>query len=132
MSYVIVLFFEEFFLEENKNENPDGNGGIGDIENRPEKHKILASPERKPRRVISLNNWKIKHIHHFAMQKTTVTTFSREKCCYFMEFTCTEYHSVKGTVNDISECSCQDERKAENQTPFIRYFPDPENIPGNG
>lgn len=51
--------FKEFRLEYNKQYYTGSDCGIGNIENGPEKDKILASEKGEPFWIISLDQWKV-------------------------------------------------------------------------
>ena len=80
------FFSEIFFLPYKQCDYTCRNGCIGQIKYWAEEFKILASPYRNPGRKMSIrNDGEIKHIHHFAVQESSISAAIRKKRCHILQ-----------------------------------------------
>ena len=84
-------------------------GGVGKIENGPEKLKILSAPKRKPLRKKTIEKREIKHVDHFAMKKCRITTIGRQKFSYKTVFTGAKQKTIQNRIDDVSNGTCDNQ-----------------------
>ncbi|RMH13055.1 MAG: hypothetical protein D6698_14455, partial [Gammaproteobacteria bacterium] len=65
---------EELAVEQQQAENTYGNGGISNVENRPEKLEVFTALEWHPIGEIAFINREVEHVHHPAMQKARIAS----------------------------------------------------------
>lgn len=113
---LLAFLFEKLLLEKDEDGHPNCDGRIGNVEYGPEKDEFISSPEREPAGIISFDDGEIEHVHHFAVQEAAVSAFLRERPGDLMEGAFTEDHAVKGTVDNVPQGPCQDQRYAQDKT----------------
>ena len=126
------LFLEEAFLENDQDGHPDRNGGVGDVENGPEKDEFVATPEGEPLWIEALDDREIEHVHHFAMEEGAVAPLRRHEPRHLVKGAFTEDYAVKCTVDDVSQGASQYERDAEHKTERLLAAGDPHQVPADG
>ena len=67
-----------FPVKNNDQEYADGYGRVCNIKYRPEKNKILPTPNGKPIGKLAVYYGEIKHIHHLAIEQAGISTPFRE------------------------------------------------------
>lgn len=113
--FLRLFFTKESFLKNQQHKYSGCDGGICNIEHRAEENKLLPAIDGEPMRQGGLDDWKVKHIHHFSVQKRTIATVGWKKCCHGMVTAVTEDHSIEGAVDDIPQCPGEDQGEAYNQ-----------------
>ncbi len=109
-------------MENDQDKNTGSDGGVGNVEYRPEKDKIIATPERKPLRIMPLDNWEIQQINNFSMKKCAVPAAFGKQGCYSVIRRIAEYEAVKSTVENIADGAGKDQRDAEDK-PCVGFLP---------
>jgi len=87
--------------------------------------------DRDPIGQCGIDDGKIEHIDHFSVKERRVSSAGWEKRSYCMITAMAEDQSVKSAVEDVSQCTGQDEREAPNQPGMGRFGPHPEHVNGD-
>src|SRR5690554_3098523 len=72
-----LLVREKALLKNQQDANPYCNGSISNIEDRPEKSKVVSTDSWNPLRISTRKQRKVKHIDHLTMQKGRVAATLR-------------------------------------------------------
>jgi hypothetical protein len=103
--------------------------GIGKVEYRAEKDKLLPTPERYPFGPDGFNKRKVEHVNHLTVQPSGVTSVVGEERGYLSR-TVVEDDSIKDRIDDVAYCSGKDKGYAGNETEGIILFDYTPKIPG--
>ena len=126
------FLLKKTLLKNDQQNNPDGNGRIGDVKNRAEEDKRFSGPEWKPGGHGPLDDGKIKHIDHLAVEKSGITSAFGHEFGDAMIGTLTEQKTVKSAVDDVSESAGKDKAQADDQARFGLFFRQADEVPANG
>ena len=114
-SKILIQMLKESFLEDKDQCYADGDGGVCQVKNRPEKDEPFTAVKREPVRIMTGKNRKIQHIHHFPVQKRGVPPIFGEHTGNLVK-TVIKYHTVENAVNDVSQCTCHDKSHTHNES----------------
>src|SRR5690606_14881864 len=92
---------------------------IGEIKDRPEEGELISAPKREPGRELATDDGEIEHVNDLSVQKAGVPAFCWKELCFFIPGTFTEYHTIEGGVNDISQCTRENQRYVGYKSPVI-------------
>src|SRR5688572_13366927 len=96
-------------LKNQDHQDAKRNRCVSNVKYGTKKFKLFATPYRKPAREFCVSNDReVKHINHFTMKKTGISTgkfFTEKRVCYilYVRVTVFENKSVKQTVDEIAD-----------------------------
>jgi hypothetical protein len=121
------LFVEEFFLEQKNGDDPYGNRSIGNIEDGAEEFEILSPDKRHPLRIMCFDEREIEHIHHPAMQKSSISV-RWKYLCHMLIGALLEDQAVEHAVQEIAQGPGKDEAGANDKAAVIFLLDDRLNV----
>ena len=82
---------------------------IGKVENRAEEDEMVSTYERHPFRPVCFDNGELEHIDHFAVEQRSISAAFGHESCQLRIGAFIKQHSVEYAVDDIAQCSRQNE-----------------------
>ena len=129
--FVVITLIQIFAVKQKQCNNTTTNGCICKIEYRTEEYKMLATNNRHPHRPGCIDDGKIEHIDHLAIEPGWIPPFSRQECSNGRIGALVKKNTVKYAIYYISECTCKYQWHTYYITRFGSLFYCFIQIPGN-
>lgn len=114
--YLVGLRAEKTSKEDEETQYAHRYGGVGHVENGPEKLEMLTAPKRQPIRKKSFVHREVEHIHHLSVEEPGISApFGEQRGHTAVIGRLGKDKAVEGAVKDIADGPGEDEGEAGNQ-----------------
>lgn len=121
---VIAFRLDEFLLEIPFLVNQDKCDShrdcrVGDIEYGPKEDELLATPKGEPRGIGAINQRKIKHVNHLAVEETGIASLRRKQLSLIKPGALAKNDSVERRIDNVTQRTGKNKRHVEDKSPMI-------------
>lgn len=107
---------ERLAIKKEQGYHPATDGRVGKVEDRAEENEMLSSHKRHPLRPIGVDDGKIKHVYHLAIEQGGISSALRHKRSDLRGGAFVEQHAIEDTVHDVAQRTRQDEGDANDES----------------